>query len=123
MRQLVIPRDFFNDSKLLKSLGKLSLIIHDGMDDAGNRSPLPLEIRAYTYCILQNPVTGNLFASGVHVTYRGCPVLVCSLYNSKANYNLWVDTDTDCVEVLDSETGCLTTEFLAYLQNRFEVSK
>ena len=31
----VLPRDLFNEAKLLKCLGQLALIIHDGQDSAG----------------------------------------------------------------------------------------
>lgn len=37
--QRVIPRDLFNEAKLLKCLGRLSLFIHDG------KSPPILKVR------------------------------------------------------------------------------
>lgn len=85
--QRTLPRDLFNESKLLKCIGRLVICIEDGQipglkydfNDDDNSS----------FNITQDPDTGNLRVT--NVTFFDCygkNVDVFTLYNSKDNYPL-----------------------------------
>jgi hypothetical protein len=117
-RTLVFPRDLFNDAKLLKSLGKLALIIHDGLDDNRTQAPDGLAIEALEdngWKIEQDEMTGNLSVLNISITYNNHDLRLCSSYNCKDNYSLWLEDYKDCVRVLDPDKGTLTEDFIKYL--------
>lgn len=109
----VIPRDLFNDAKLLKCLGQLALIIFNGKD-SHNHCPPALEIEhdGQPFNIIQDPVDGGLMVGNVTVTINGRPIKMTTNYNSRQDWPLYAD---DSVEVL-KESGRLTQEFLELCQ-------
>lgn len=81
----VIPRDFFNEAKLLKCLGRLELYInHDGPNTLGLKSDFDNE----PFKIVQDPMTGNLSVENYKVFLDGEEIYLFTNYNSKDTYPL-----------------------------------
>ena len=110
----VIPRDFFNEAKLLKCFGQLVIeaerhgdalkIIHR---DEGTEN---------SFDIRQNDDDGSLYlASGVAVFLNGRRIDLATSYNSKRAYPMFATYRDECEEVFTDE-GKLTPEFLAMTQ-------
>ena len=63
--QLVLPRDLFNQSKLLKCIGRISLYILDNM------TPVDINIcfsgKDDMFIIEQDPASGNLFIYNINI--------------------------------------------------------
>jgi hypothetical protein len=104
----VLPRDLFNESKLLKCIGRLCLLIHNrltpvkmGFDEHGE----PFEIKQ-----LQD---GELFISNYDISIKKKIFLFKSKYNSKANYPLYLDYDY-CDYLVFDEKGEFTYEFIEF---------
>jgi hypothetical protein len=107
----VIPRDFFNEAKLLKCMGQLSLKILDGMLPTGvdiliEESGEPFEIN--------RTIDGNIFVVNYYVTVNQMPVQFATKLNSKEPYPLMAIVDYEEYEVFDNN-GNFTTDFI----NRF----
>ena len=105
----VIPRDLFNESKLLKCLGQLSLLAHDGQanglrvsfDDDG------------PFHIVQDDDDGGLYCSNVWIfTHDGNIVSVKTRYNSKSAYPLVFNEYQDVF----NDDGTLTEEFIDHIK-------
>jgi hypothetical protein len=94
----VIPRDLFNEAKLLKCVGRLCLLIHDGA------TPFPMEIALMD--------EGALTITNLVVIVNGEAYRVKTTYNSKAAYPLFMEVDGDEVEVF-TEHGDFSDEFKA----------
>lgn len=82
----VIPRDLFNESKLLKCLGKLALSIHEGCIPDLTLEHCTEESEGFV--IDQNPSDGTLFCANLELTYKGNVIHVATKYNCKDNYPL-----------------------------------
>lgn len=107
----VLPRDLFNEAKLLKCVGRLCLLIHDGMAPKG----LKFHHDGSAFQVHQNKSNGALFIGNVQFTYKGQSLeLECS-YNSKEDYTLYLDTPEDSAFVFDN-TGGISDEFKALLK-------
>lgn len=119
--QRVIPRDLFNESKLLKCLGQLSLIIHDGL-----RVPRGLAIELLEpedgFPVYQNTDDGSLSCPNVLLTCNGMAIDLRSRYNSKALYPLQYVIGDESGDVLN-EDGKLTSDFVGALSLVEEASK
>lgn len=81
----VIPRDFFNESKLLKCLGRFELCV---LDRNCNGLPIRTIHSGNSFDIEQNPNDGSLFCSNYHVHLNGYEMHLFVPYNSKENYPL-----------------------------------
>lgn len=107
----VLPRDLFNEAKLLKCVGRLCLLIHDGMAPKG----LEFFHNGDAFEVCQNEASGALYIGSVEFIYKHQTLdLQCS-YNSKNNYTLYLETRDDSALVFD-EQGELTPEFKALLK-------
>jgi hypothetical protein len=98
--QRVIPRDFFNESKLLKCMGQLALFEHLpnlDIEETGEPFRIGLHDAGYLATNLQTTVSGKL-------------ALFCIPYNSRSNYPLVCFIGNDEYEVFN-EDGDLTPEF------------
>jgi hypothetical protein len=105
----VIPRDFFNEAKLLKCMGQLALKVLD------RAAPQTLEIidngEPFHICLME---CGHLTVRNVLVLINDTPHVFKTTYNSKRNFPFLVDTEDEGeIEVFD-EQGDFTTEFLEY---------
>ena len=92
--QRVIPRDLFNEAKLLKCLGQLSLIIHDGIDKDRWSVPAGLKlehvpgIQCHGFHIVQDENDGSLSCSNLDLTMDGDRINLSTPYNSRESYPL-----------------------------------
>lgn len=107
----VIPRDLFNESKLLKCLGQLSLIAHDGIDSNRNPARFQIEHDGEAFNIEQDPGTGNLYCSNIQLMVRSEAVFVGSRYNSKSPFPLVFGVDE---EPVFNDDGSLSDEFMVF---------
>lgn len=115
MYQRVLPRDLFNEAKLLKCLGQLSLLIHDGV-----RWPLELEHTnpMADFHVGQRREDGGLYCFNLRLLLDRREVVVYSGYNSKLPYPLQFEGwDGDAGYVFDDD-GRFTTEFTEWLDRQ-----
>lgn len=117
MYHRVIPRDLFNESKLLKCLGQLSLIVHDGLDNNRTKCPggLTADNSGDAFDISQREHDGGLVAAGVTFFANGFPLTLFSQYNSKSPYPLWCETPGEDIAVFNDD-GNLTQEFCEHVE-------
>lgn len=110
----VLPRDLFNESKLLKCLGQLSLLIHEGK---GIRWPLELRHTDYPcegFDIEQNQDDGGLFCRNLWLYVGESPVRLYSAYNSKYPYPLYFECGDESGAVF-KDNGQLHADFTVWL--------
>lgn len=106
----VMPRDFFNEAKLLKCLGQLSLKIHDA--DEGAKGVVMHFCNSSEGCKIVLCEEGVLIDNNVEVRIQEEIISVYTTYNSKGVYPLdALFPDFDEVRVFD-ESGNFTTEFI-----------
>jgi len=103
--QRVIPRDLFNESKLLKCMGQLALLIHDGEIN------LKIEHNGQPFEIRQRQEDGGLYIENLKITTHQQELTLYTSYNSKENYPLLHMTpDNQEIQVFNND-GTLTNEF------------
>ena len=106
----VIPRDLFNESKLLKCMGRLSLLILD------NNTPVPMSIEhngePFEVALLDE---GALIISNLHVSIHDKIFTFKTTYNSKANYPLFLERDY-CDYLVFDEQGNWSNEFVDFCE-------
>jgi hypothetical protein len=102
----VIPRDLFNEAKLLKCIGRLCLLIHDG------KTPIPItfdhdggEFR------ISMTNDGSLIITNIEFSINNQPYYFKTTYNSKSNYPLYMEYEDVDYLVFD-ESGEFDKEFL-----------
>jgi hypothetical protein len=108
----VIPRDLFNESKLLKCMGRLCLNILDG------KTPVPIEVVEEDECAegftMHLSYASELMIANIRIKIKGTPVAFWTTYNSKSNYPFFCGRDeTESIEVFTDE-GEYTEEFITY---------
>lgn len=109
MYQRVIPRDLFNESKLLKCLGQLSLLIHDGFIPQLTVNHVGNKFRIY-----QRESDGGLYITNVRFLVKEVALELYTSYNSHEPYPLLCMAGDEEIEVF-YESGTLTTEFAEYI--------
>ena len=109
----VIPRDLFNESKLLKCLGRLTLIIHDS---AQISDLLNVEFQSDGFEIAQDGSDGGLVCTNLDVFLKSSSekIELKSMLNSKENYPL-IFNDGDFVF---NDDGSLSEEFLKFIKEK-----
>ena len=91
----VVPRDLFNESKLLKCLGRLAILIFTGRDQHGTKTPERLSYRhdGEPFSIEQRPEDGGLYCPNVQFFDLEEPLTLYVAYNDKGDpYPLLCDT-------------------------------
>lgn len=118
--QRVIPRDLFNESKLLKCMGQLSLIIHD---EKHPQYPLRLEHNDADYPGFNIELDGefhNLYVTNLTLFFKDTEIRLGSRYNSKDAYPLhFINDDGEEGEVFNDD-GTLSQEFKDFLDTLME---
>ncbi len=76
-----IPRDFFNEAKLLKCLGRFHLQIE-------NNPRIKFDFDGEAFEIKQNESDGSLYCANYHIFIDGVFVDLFTPYNSKENWPL-----------------------------------
>ena len=104
----VIPRDLFNEAKLLKCIGRLCLLIHD------NNTPVKMsfEETGEPFNIGMSDC-GSLMIVNLEVCIKGEPCVFKTTYNSKSNYPLMLEYDSCEYRVFD-EQGEWDSEFMEF---------
>lgn len=95
----VLPRDAFNEAKLLKCIGKLTLMIEDGV--------LPEWLYHFDgneFNIVQDESDGSIQVSNITFWHNKEKVIVCTGLNSKENWPM-VMRKGDTEYYLFSENG------------------
>jgi len=108
--QREIPRDLFNEAKLLKCLGLLSLKVHDG------ELPPFVEIRLYQdpqrdeygepdlgFDIRQDPSDGSIYANGIQILIKGQQVPHHARLNDRSNFSLMLRIDEVDYDVFNEQ--------------------
>jgi hypothetical protein len=105
----VVPRDLFNESKLLKCLGQLALLVHQGQDN-GRLQIRHRRARA-GFLIDQDESSGDLVCSNLIVKVKDGDLLrLGSSYNSKAPYPLHFEARDESGPVFNDD-GSFSDEF------------
>ena len=109
----VIPRDLFNESKLLKCLGQVVLAIETGKAPQGMGYE---QLEDTGFEVVQTPSTGSLWCPNIVFTYGHETLALCTAYNSRDAYPLYVETDTgEELRVLNDD-GTFAETFLEFLK-------
>ena len=106
----VLPRDLFNDAKLLKCLGFLTLHIHDNV-----LYGLTCEYAADPFDIEQDESSGDLSVSNIRFYLGGDQIRFFSSYNDKSNFPLLCSTNDDEIVRVFNDDGSYTDDFCALL--------
>jgi hypothetical protein len=114
----VVPRDLFNESKLLKCLGKVSVMILDG-----NFSPYGLkdafdDEQSDRFLIDLDGESALLYCSNYHVFDKnGVEIELGSRYNSKDPWPLeFIDRENYVQGEVFNDDGTVTDEFIEFLE-------
>lgn len=106
----VIPRDLFNEAKLLKCLGVLTLKIHD------NQAPEGLKVDQIDNDFkIGLTDEGSLKTNSLQFTYKDEILSFETTYNSKNNFPLFC-CFAYCEFLVFDETGNFDNEFLDFLK-------
>jgi hypothetical protein len=81
----IIPRDFFNEAKLLKCLGQFELCV---MEKQCNGLNFTIEFDNKAFVIVQNELDASLSCQNYRVFLGHEEVELCAPYNSKNAYPL-----------------------------------
>lgn len=113
----VIPRDLFNESKLLKCLGQLSLVIHD-MVKVPRGLSLELFAEEDGFRIEQDQDSGALFCANLECACAGKLVTLSCPYNSKDAYPLRYALDDDNEGRVFDDNGAPSDDFRSAMEGR-----
>lgn len=107
----VLPRDLFNEAKLLKCAGHLCLaILQDEppskMSHNEMKGPFKIELLP----------EGSLFISNLHFILNGKEFLFKTTYNSKSNYPFYMEFEY-CDYLVFDENGDFDKEFIEICEN------
>jgi hypothetical protein len=105
----VIPRDLFNEAKLLKCIGRLCLLIHD------NQVPVPMRFKhnGSAFNVVQS-IDGDLMLTNVLIYIKDKEFDFKTHLNSKSNYSLYLyDEEAGIVDVFE-DNGEFTSEFIEF---------
>jgi len=107
----VIPRDFFNESKLLKCLGKLLI----NSKTIGEEITIKFKEPAEPFNIELNESWAILVVTNYKITVNGFTYTFGTTYNSKDNYPLVMLDEYEEINVLN-EDGTINGEFLTHFK-------
>lgn len=111
----VIPRDLFNEAKLLKCLGMLSLKILDRVSVAKHLKEETWGLDS-GFQINQNPLDGAIFVANHDLFCGESNIYLCSPLNSKkVNPLEW--HFGDCADSVFDDAGDFSEEFCALVKN------
>ena len=114
----VIPRDLFNEAKLLKCLGLLSLRVHENAGPICDRLNIVLEDELSGFKIMQH-IDGSIGCINFFLfNNNGTPVFLSTPLNSKLNYPLLFETlsfGEQICEFVFNDEGEFTEDFLKTL--------
>lgn len=103
--QRVIPRDLFNESKLLKCIGQLVLFIHDCVEITNIQ--FDHDSDAFNICLTE---AGELYIDNIYFRIGNTRIFFSTPYNSKSPYPLLMTYNNIEYEVF-TDSGKYTKEF------------
>lgn len=106
----VVPRDFFNESKLLKCLGQFQLV-------AENSKTLQVTFNNGPFEIQQDQSDGSLYCANYTVTLLGDVVTLVTTYNSKESYPLLATWRNETYYVFRENGELMPSDFLNAILN------
>lgn len=106
----VIPRDFFNEAKLLKCMGLLALKILDGLTPC----EISIEENGESFNIELSD-EGSLFISNYNVIVKNTVCHFKTTYNAKGNYPFYCEYDYTDYLVFD-ENGDWHPNFIEFIK-------
>jgi hypothetical protein len=110
----VLPRDLFNESALLKSVGKLWIHI----ERLRSIDAKIVEEKVSNFDIVQDEADGSISIRNLTFIVKGQKYSLSRNLNSQNSWCLWLskpdDEDFETIEVLDEE-GNLTEEMISFL--------
>lgn len=106
----VIPRDLFNESGLLKCLGRIYICL-----ETANLPNVELVHDDEAFDIDQNQSTGGLFVNNIQLVAHGITISLERPLNSRAAWSLYATTRDDEEISVFTESGDFTEEMLALL--------
>lgn len=109
--QRVAPRDFFNESKLLKCLGRLTLLIHDGMTPV--KIGMIEDFRYSSEFKIGLMDDGHLVVTNRQFKIKEHFVIMKTVYNCKKPYPLICEHEYVEYPVFD-DNGEWTEEFIEF---------
>lgn len=113
----VVPRDLFNESKLLKCVAQLWLQCEkdertDGLQFNCDGSP---------FGVKQDPSSGAIYISNIPVYFNGYPLYLYTGLNARGSYPMYCDFRDDTVPVFE-DSGGLHDDFIKLLAKMRELS-
>ena len=107
----ILPRDLFNEAKLLKCLGKITLDMHDQLEPVYPHLTIAHDSGPFQVHLLDD---GHLMVNNLHFRYRGAPILFKTAYNSKRNWPLLMEADGEEYTVFKDD-GSYDEDFINFL--------
>ena len=107
--QRVVPRDFFNEAKLLKCMGVLALSVLDNTTPDG--IDIVIEESGDPFDIVLDEMWGLLMVSNYRVSINDEVYMIGTRYNSKSNFPFVVVYDDTEYEIFN-EQGKFSSEFI-----------
>lgn len=117
----VVPRDFFNEAKLLKCLGRLELLILDNAKPARDFK-ITSEFDNEAFNIVQDPNSGSISVSNYRVFVNGEELFLSTSLNSKDNYPL-IGIYKEQEYYIFNEQGEFMPNFGIIKESNYEVKK
>ncbi len=112
----VIPRDLFNEAKLLKCLGKICLDHHDNYKLL-NKVTVTHENEASGFQIEQDENDGSIFISNLYFfDVNGTPLQFSTSLNSRENWPLILEYKNETYNVF-TDNGNYSEEFKEFMWN------
>lgn len=117
-----IPRDLFNEAKLLKCLGQLALFIHDGVDSDRKAVPESLKLVHDTdgydgFEVDQESGSGDLFCRNVNLFIGDKVVDLTVGLNSRLAYPLAFTYASGNPDYVFYDDGSLSDVFLEFVKH------
>lgn len=103
----VIPRDFFNEAKLLKCMGFLALNILNGTLPDGINVEIEEPGEPFDIHLMDD---GSLYIANYMTTFNNVPVIFKTTYNSKDPYPFFLEHDY-CDYKVFNDDGTFSNEF------------
>ena len=101
----VVPRDLFNEANLLKCIGRIVLLIEDGMIPW-----LSYHHDGDAFNICQNPSSGALYVSNIQFFAKNKTLNFERPLNSRAEWPLYLETENDSFPVFGNTGGIVLSE-------------
>lgn len=115
--QRVVPRDFFNEGKLLKCMGILALAILD--NTVPKNINIEIDENGNSFEIILDEMWNILYVANYPITINGNGYLIGTNYNSKDPLPFVVVYEDYEIEIFDS-TGSFSEEFIEVFSSEDE---